>query len=279
MQSLAAIIFTDLDGTLLDHHDYSFDAALPALKLIQERGIPLILTSSKTLAEVRQINRTLQNPQPAIVENGCALCFPLDRDYPFKLDAHEQIDGYAVTRFPPPYTDIRRFIAQQRDKHRWQLQGFDDMSPEDVAHNTGLDREQAERAKQRLCSEPFLWLDNEDNLSRFIAAAGDQGLRITRGGRFWHLMGSSSKAQAMQAMCALFAGNSGQAATVIALGDSENDRGMLQDADIAVVIKRHDGTHLDSHGRKQTLHTQQAGPAGWNTAILQILTEADSENP
>lgn len=279
MRPATAIIFTDLDGTLLDHHDYSFDAAVPALQLVQERGIPLILTTSKTLAEVRQINRSLRNPQPAIVENGCALCFPLDRDYPFELDTHERIDGYAVMRFPPPYAEIRRFIAQHRNKHRWHLQGFDDMSPEDVAHTTGLDREQAQRAKQRLCSEPFLWLDSEDNLSRFTAAADNAGLHITRGGRFWHLMGRSSKARAMQAMCALFERDSGQAATVIALGDSENDKGMLQEADIAVVIKRHDGTHLDCHGKKQTLHTQQAGPAGWNAAILQILTESGSENP
>jgi len=279
MRTAPAIIFTDLDGTLLDHHDYNFDAAIPALQAVQQLGIPLILTTSKTLAEVRQINRTLHNAQPAIVENGCALCFPLDRDYPFELDAHEQIAGYAVTRFPPPYAEIRRFLAQQRANHRWHLQGFDDMSAEDVAETTGLDRKQAEQAKQRLCSEPFLWLDSEDNLGRFKAAADDAGLRITRGGRFWHLMGRSSKAQAMQAMCALFEGDSGQVATVIALGDSENDRAMLQDADIAVVIKRHDGTHLDCHGKKQTLFTQQAGPSGWNAAILQILTETGLENP
>jgi mannosyl-3-phosphoglycerate phosphatase len=102
---------------------------------------------------------------------------------------------------------------------------------------------------------------------------------VTRGGRFWHLMGLSSKAQAMQTMLALFAGENEPAPTTIALGDSENDRGMLQSADIAVVIRRHDGTHLDCHGLKQTLYTQQQGPAGWNAAILQILTELGSENP
>jgi predicted mannosyl-3-phosphoglycerate phosphatase (HAD superfamily) len=26
------LVFTDLDGTLLDHHNYSFDAALEVLK-------------------------------------------------------------------------------------------------------------------------------------------------------------------------------------------------------------------------------------------------------
>jgi len=279
MSPSPAIIFTDLDGTLLDHHDYSFEAAVPALQAAQDRGIPLILTTSKTLAEVQKINQALQNAQPAIVENGCALCFPLDRDYPFEIGSHETIRGYAVVRFPPPYAKILQFIAQQRARHQWHLQGFDDMSPTDVAALTGLDEHQAEDAKQRLCSEPFLWLDNEDDLKRFIAAARDVRLEVTRGGRFWHLMGQSGKAQAMQAMRALFTADAAQAPTIIALGDSENDRGMLESADIAVVIKRHDGTHLDCRGKKKTLYTQQQGPAGWNAAILQILPELGSQNP
>ena len=46
------IVFTDLDSTLLHPKTYSFDAAMPALKLIKEKDIPLILCSSKTRAEI-----------------------------------------------------------------------------------------------------------------------------------------------------------------------------------------------------------------------------------
>ena len=46
------VIFTDLDGTLLHPKSYSFDAALPALNLIKEKKIPLVLCSSKTKAEI-----------------------------------------------------------------------------------------------------------------------------------------------------------------------------------------------------------------------------------
>lgn len=275
MEPAAAIIFTDLDGTLLDHHDYGFDAALPALRAVHERGIPLILTTSKTLAEVVKINRALANPQPAIIENGCALCFPLDADYPFDVSGYEQLDGCAIRCFPPGYAEIRGFIARQRDRHGWRLRGFDDMSAAEVATATGLQRDQAADAKQRLCSEPFLWLDSDENLARFIAAAETAGLRVTRGGRFWHLMGNSSKALALDAMRGLFYPHPDTPTTVIALGDSENDRGMLQIADIAVVIRRHDGTHLDYTGTRQTIYTQQAGPQGWNQAVLEILQQLD----
>ena len=275
MRPGTAIIFTDLDGTLLDHHDYGFDAAFPALQAIRDRDIPLILTTSKTLAEVVKINRALANPQPAIVENGCALCFPLDADYPFDISGNERRDGCAVRRFSPDYAEICGFVARQRDQHAWRLRGFADMSVAEVAEVTGLDHDQAADARQRLCSEPFLWLDSEQNLARFIGAAEAAGLQVTRGGRFWHLMGNSSKALALNAMRRLFYPDSHAATTVIALGDSENDRDMLQVADIAVVVRRHDGTHLDCAGTRQTIYTQETGPQGWNEAVLQILRQLD----
>ena len=93
-----------------------------------------------------------------------------------------------------------------------------------------------------------------------MAEADAAGLRVTRGGRFWHLMGRSSKAQAIDTMRNLYAADNDSPLTVIALGDSENDRGMLQRADIAVVIKRHDGTHLDCHGiETDTVHRNSRG--------------------
>jgi mannosyl-3-phosphoglycerate phosphatase len=49
---LMKVIFTDLDGTLLDPENYSFKDAQPALDLIRAKGIPLVLCSSKTRAEM-----------------------------------------------------------------------------------------------------------------------------------------------------------------------------------------------------------------------------------
>ena len=32
------LVFTDMDGTLLDHHTYSFEAAKPALTALEKKG-------------------------------------------------------------------------------------------------------------------------------------------------------------------------------------------------------------------------------------------------
>ena len=69
------LIFSDLDATLLDHHNYSFDDALPALQLIKEKKIPLILSSSKTYEEIINIRSKLGITDPFIYENGSGIFF------------------------------------------------------------------------------------------------------------------------------------------------------------------------------------------------------------
>lgn len=70
------VIFTDLDGTLLEREGYSYTPALPALNLIAKHNIPLILNSSKTVAEILSLRTELGNRHPFVVENGAALFSP-----------------------------------------------------------------------------------------------------------------------------------------------------------------------------------------------------------
>jgi len=69
------IIFSDLDGTLLDHKTYTFDPALEALSIIKSRQIPLILSSSKTRAEIERIQSHLTLKDPFIFENGSGVFY------------------------------------------------------------------------------------------------------------------------------------------------------------------------------------------------------------
>ena len=58
------LVFTDLDATLLDHKNYSWQPAAQAINYLEANGHPLILCSSKTLAEMveeKKINGTLSD--------------------------------------------------------------------------------------------------------------------------------------------------------------------------------------------------------------------------
>ena len=46
------IVFTDLDGTLIDHNTYSYESAIISLNLLKEHNIPLIFCTSKTRTEI-----------------------------------------------------------------------------------------------------------------------------------------------------------------------------------------------------------------------------------
>src|SRR5262245_16745201 len=72
------LVFTDLDGCLLDEHTYSWERARPALEALRARGVPLLLCSSKTRSEMEALARELGLAWPYVVENGGAFVIPGD---------------------------------------------------------------------------------------------------------------------------------------------------------------------------------------------------------
>ncbi len=254
------LIFTDLDGTLLDHHTYSHAAADPVLMQLRSLKVPVILNSSKTLAELEALAQELQVDSPLIAENGSVIVWPGN--------------GKTVT-LGAAYPQICEVLDGLRVKEAYAFQGFHDWSAENIAEITGLSLEAASRAAQRHASEPLLWEDTPEKLERFRQQLLDAGLNLKRGGRFWHVMGQADKVQAMQYLAKEYRDKHGQPVFVIALGDGPNDRDMLMAADVAVVVYNPDGVSpsLSAKPEQRRIHTRQAGPEGWAEAMSQLLHE------
>jgi len=70
------VIFTDLDGSLLDHDTYSYAEAEPCLTYLRKQFIPLIFTSSKTAVEIKYLCDKTNTQHPFIAENGSLLSIP-----------------------------------------------------------------------------------------------------------------------------------------------------------------------------------------------------------
>jgi len=89
------VIFTDIDGTLLDYKTYSYKPALSALELIRKQKIPLIFCTSKTRAEIEVHRRIMDNQHPFISENGAAVFIPIDY---FNINYYYDFekDGYKI---------------------------------------------------------------------------------------------------------------------------------------------------------------------------------------
>jgi glycerate 2-kinase len=268
------IIFTDLDGTLLDEATYSYAAALPALSMIADGGTPLILCSSKTRAELEACRLLLNNTHPFISENGGGIFIP--RGYfPFAVEA-ESSGEYQMIRLGTPYAEIRKQFVRLREQFHAKVRGFADMNVAEVAALTGLAEKDAIAAQQRDFDEPFIF-DGEPDRD-FLDAIEAAGLRWTQG-RLLHIMGLHDKGRAVSMLIALYRRQFGETRS-IALGDSLNDLAMLVEADRPVLVRHADGS-LDSRiDMAGLLKTRLPGPAGWNEAVLGLLAdESEAGSP
>ena len=267
----AYLVFTDLDGTLLDHDSYSFAPALPALAALARRGIPCILNTSKTAAELLSLRTALGNRYPFIVENGAAIVQP-DDSLLAVPGVDSRLAGLPAKCFATPRAKVLECLQALRAEQGYDFLGFADMSVDDLVAEAGLPAADAERALQRDFSEPILWRDSEARWQAFCEHVEAAGLQILRGGRFAHIMGRTDKGRAMAWLCAALAGD--RPLHSIALGDSHNDVAMLARADIAVIVrspKHAPPTLRDCRGALHT--TEEYGPAGWNSSMLAILAD------
>jgi len=263
------IIFTDLDGCLLNHEDYSFAAARPSIERIKRAGIPLIITTSKTMREVERLQRDMDIREPFIVENGGGIFFPRGyRDFIIKNGKwHED---YSLIRIGTTYSTVRNFL--KKIGARFEITGFGDLTTEEISGLTGLPPDRAEMAKAREFTEPFL-LKRPEGIGYLSALAAEKELKLTRGGRFYHLTGrEQDKGVAVRIVRDIFRINSGKELTTIGLGDSENDLPMLEQVDIPVLLPRPGKGYLDIQ-LPGMIRAKEPGARGWNDVIQMLLNE------
>lgn len=248
-------IFTDLDGTLLDHDSYDWTPAKPLLGALIQQGIPVVLTSSKTAVELFPLRAAMGlGGSPAICENGAGV-----------LAAHET---------QPPvreaYHRIRAALTTVSPDLRQDFEGFGDMSTARIAEVTGLSETEACSAAERAFSEPGLWHGADEGREILLAQLATAGITGQQGGRFLTLGFGRTKADAMRQV----ADNLG-ADTTIALGDAPNDLEMLNAADHAIVVPNPHAIALpplrdETTGR--VIRAELPGPRGWSAGLKQVLS-------
>ena len=262
------LVATDLDSCLLDE-TYSLEAAREALHALREAEIPLVLASSKTREEVEPLWRELGLKAPFIVENGGALLFPEDPHLPWARPS----GGLFVLELGVPRRELVAVLEAIAHETGARLVGFAALGPIGIATATGLSRAAAQLAAAREFDEPFLFeVDDPQLLARVETLAATRGLRVSRGGRFFHLSGPADKGSAFMALLRQETAR-GRRHETVGLGDAGNDVGLLQVVDRPIIVPRPDG-QLDAVLLEALPRAERAprpGPAGWNMAILAVL--------
>ena len=288
------LIFTDLDDTLLDHENYSWAEAGSALEFCRERGVPVILATSKTRSEIEPLHQSLFLSAPFISENGGGIFFPreLSPDIPFgnrtfcgpllegRQEAVPSKDGrrrFWKISLGMSYDLLVKNFREIRDELGWDMRGFSDMGTVEISRLTGLDKEKARLASKREFDEPFILNGVYEDLAPLRKIVGRKGLALTVGGRFFHLTGGNDKGIAMDMLVAWYRQYYEKILT-IALGDSPNDFGMLERSDFPVLIRSTKDYSMLKNNIPGLIMTDEMGPKGWNSAVLHILKENQEEH-
>ncbi|NVK58166.1 MAG: HAD-IIB family hydrolase [Alteromonadaceae bacterium] len=274
MDQSSIVIFSDMDGTLLDHHTYSFAAAQPTLDALSERGIPVIPNTSKTFVEMVELRNKIGLQGPFIIENGAALFIPHGF---FRQKPAGTIwqDGFWCKSFISSKGYWLKLLDIVKADFAGEFTHFSEMSLDELMAATGLSEANARLAAKRQFGEPVMWLGSDERKAEFIEAVRDRGATPLEGGRFIHISGDCTKGKALNWFMEEYRRQSAMTATSIALGDGKNDIAMMEAADIAVRIASPSHQPPELNKKDNVYTSTHQGPEGWTEMLTQLLSLKD----
>ncbi len=270
-----------MDGSLLDHYTYQFAEAIPALTALKQRRIPVIPITSKTQAELELLRQQLDVQHPFVVENGAAVFIP--KAY-FDSQPADTVESgqYWVKEFVERRATWQALIEQVGPRFCDQFVTFAQAGTDGIMTMTGLSHAQAVNAGRRQYGEPVSWLGDASLKRQFVdeltALGAALGVTVLEGGRFLHVSGPADKGLALQWLAQIYQAQiADKTVMTLALGDSDNDKAMLEVADCAVLvrspvhepplIKRNDNLFVSTH----------TGPRGWTEGVLNYIDLAPAK--
>lgn len=262
------IVFTDLDGTLLDHRSYGIRAALPAIDLLIRRGFPVIPVSSKTAAEMRRWIRLLTLQGPFICENGCGVVIPVGT-FDEKPQMAKEIGGEWRISLGTGIEQVRKGLKILSAKAGFSYRSFDEMTVEELSSLTGLTGDELQDSLIREYDLPFV-IDSDGDEADIAEKADKMGFHFTRGGRFHHLTGGCHKGKAVGTLTELYRIKQPDP-VFVAIGDSFNDLPMFEAVDMAFLVQKPDGTYDPAIPEGAAVKVRGAGPRGWRAAVEEVM--------
>jgi len=273
MTTRKLVIFTDLDGTLLDRNTYSFEPAQPALRLIKQKDIPLVLSSSKTMVEIEFYRKVLENGHPFLSENGGAVFVPKDY-FSFRFHYDRETDRFFVLELGIPYPRIIEILDSVRKETGISMKGFSDLTEEEVSSLCAMDSKKAAWAKKREYDEPFFIEGGEKEIEIVRGKIEEKAMTYTWGGKFHHLLGKNDKGKAVEILKELYE-NEFFSIFTVGIGDSLNDLPMLSVVDRPIFLKGEENVSPDALSLIQNCTIiHGTGPQAWNEVILSIVKPA-----
>jgi mannosyl-3-phosphoglycerate phosphatase family protein len=202
--TLPIVVFSDVDGVRCDPYPESFTSAANTLGHLGPDEVPLVLCSSKTRAEVEEIQQQLGIRHPFVCESGSAALIPAGY-FDFAVPSAQDRAGYQAVELGWPYTEVVQTLGRTADRLRIEIVGFNDMSVEEVARECHIGLLQARLAKLREYSERFRLHDPSETMrSRLFKALKAARLRPVSGERYDQVGAAVDSGAGVNLLCGLY---------------------------------------------------------------------------
>jgi mannosyl-3-phosphoglycerate phosphatase family protein len=267
--NLGRVVVSGIGGCLLDPVDGDYDAARPAVAALASLGVPLVLCSTRPRAEVELVSRLFGLRAPMIVENGAALVVP-DGHLPHGVPGGRRDGDHYVLHLGPPRQRLREALAELAAAAGTEVRLVADLAPGDRPAGVGPVGVRSSLRHEH--TDPFL-VGSEEGAAALAREAEARGLRVARGERAFHLLAGADKGLALRTLLSLYA-REGIRPRAVALGTWAVDLPMLRAAQQPVVMPG-PGGRLEPQlvaGLRGAGRARRSGPAGWNDAVLDVLT-------
>ena len=266
------VLITDIDASLLEPGLRTRRAERAAIDFLAAYGIPLVINSSRTRAEIERIHRRLQVTAPFISEHGSSLFIPRDCFADLPERARPAVGGHVVV-FGRPYHYVADTLKRACSESKVGVVAFSELSIQDAARELGVAIFDAQLAKLREYTELFRIVDEDDaSRSRLYRALRRRGLRCWPAGRHHLVTATPDQAEAFRTLKALWQRGC-ETPTIVAFGDSDDDVAWLQHADVVVVVQdRRWGVPARVLSKLPTARvTRKPGREGWSEAVLEVV--------
>jgi mannosyl-3-phosphoglycerate phosphatase len=272
------LIFTALEGALVDPRTDSFAGAEEALSELERRKIPVILLSSRTREEIEPIRKKLGHSHPFVTESGGGIFFP-DGYFSLRIPGSVRTARYLSIALGRPYAEVCEALDEIAEQCAVGVAGFHHMSLREIVDNTGLPRRRAELARAREFDEPFYFTSTDEKaIARFVETARLRGFDARRGAVFWHLSAGCDAPRVVRTLTQLFRDATHIKLSLVGIGGGTEDLPWLRAVDHAVLLpsshEAADPTELpgENPGRAKAITKgENPGASGWNKAILNII--------
>jgi mannosyl-3-phosphoglycerate phosphatase len=269
------IIFTAVEDVLNHSSPDSGDAVSEALQDLARRGVPVVLCGRGTRAQLEPLRRKLDHSHPFLTERGAGLFIP-DGYFNLRLEGATRCGRHFCVPFARPHSEAAAAVLEIAAQSGASVVGFSQMSAREIARNSGLSTREAELYRQREFSEIFFFAgEMEKTTQRFSKIARQKGWEPLPGDPFWELRApvTQNGEPAVRHLMGIYRRALHARQRSVGIGSHAADLYFLSAMDTAVVLPGPAGEFDDGLLARlpRAVPADQAGPAGWAQAIMEVL--------